>query len=146
MLLVLDRVIAERGSYFNLPARKEGIIPGVANLRLPRFVGERATRQGIFFNRDFAADGPAGHLLCDEVVDGDAQMEAAIVRGAADLTSAGRTSLLANRRALRAGAEPLDAFRRYMAVYAREQAYCLYSPALIDNLVRNWSAHERKVG
>ena len=27
-LLVMDRVIAETGSYFNLPARKEGIIPG----------------------------------------------------------------------------------------------------------------------
>ena len=29
-LLVMDRVIAEQGSYFNLPARKEGIIPGCA--------------------------------------------------------------------------------------------------------------------
>ena len=28
-LLVMDRVIAETGSYFNLPARKEGIIPGL---------------------------------------------------------------------------------------------------------------------
>ncbi|HKA04297.1 MAG TPA: enoyl-CoA hydratase/isomerase family protein, partial [Acidimicrobiales bacterium] len=46
-LLVMDRVIAEAGSYFNLPARKEGIIPGCANLRLPRFVGERAARQAI---------------------------------------------------------------------------------------------------
>jgi hypothetical protein len=32
--------MSERG----LPARKEGIIPGCANLRLPRLVGERATR------------------------------------------------------------------------------------------------------
>ena len=57
-LLVMDRVIAEPGSYFNLPARKEGIIPGCANLRLPRFVGERLTRQAIFFNRVFEADSP----------------------------------------------------------------------------------------
>ena len=28
-----------------LPARKEGIIPGVANLRLPRFIGDRIARQ-----------------------------------------------------------------------------------------------------
>jgi thioesterase DpgC len=145
MLLVLDCVVAERGAYFNLPARKEGIIPGVANLRLPRFVGERATRQGIFFNRAFEADSPAGQLLCDEVVAGEAQMEEAISRRAAELTSAGVTSLLANRRALRSGAEPLDTFRRYMATYSREQAYCLYSPALIDNLVRNWNAQERRV-
>jgi thioesterase DpgC len=143
MLLVMDRVVAERGSYFNLPARKEGIVPGVANLRLPRFVGERATRQGIFFNRQFAAESPAGQLICDEVVEGEESMEAAVEAAAAELTSAGRTSLVANRRALRVGAEPLDLFRRYMASYAREQAYCLYSPALIDNLVRNWRANER---
>ena len=143
MLLILDRVIAERGAYFNLPARKEGIIPGVANLRLPRFVGERAARQGIFFNRQFPAESPAGQLLCDEVVNGEAEMEAAIERGSAELCGAGPTSLTANRRALRIGAEPIDDFRRYMSLYAREQAYCLYSPALIDNLVRNWEANRR---
>ena len=145
LLLVLDRVIAQRDAYFNLPARKEGIIPGVANLRMPRFLGEKATRQGIFFNRDFPADSPAGALLVDEVVDGEAPMEAAIARSAAEITSAGVTSLVANRRALRVGAEPVDLFRRYLATYAREQAWCMYSPALIDNLVRNWNAHQRKV-
>ena len=59
-LLVMDRVIAESGSYFSLPARKEGIIPGCADLRLPRSVGERLTRQAIFFNRELSADGPRG--------------------------------------------------------------------------------------
>lgn len=143
MLLVIDRVIAQRDAYFNLPARKEGIIPGLANLRLPRFVGERAARQGIFFNRDFPADSAEGRLLCDEVVDGEEAMEAAVARGAAELLSAGTTSLVANRRALRVAAEPLHLFRRYMATYSREQAYCLYAPALIENLVRNWNAGER---
>ncbi len=144
MLLVLDRVIAQRGAYFNLPARKEGIVPGLANLRLPRFVGERATRQGIFFNRDFPADSPEGRMICDEVVDGEERMEAAIAAAAAELGSAGTTSLVANRRALRVGAEPVDLFRRYLATYSREQAECLYSPALIDNLVRNWNAQARR--
>jgi (3,5-dihydroxyphenyl)acetyl-CoA 1,2-dioxygenase len=143
LLLILDRVVAQRDAYFNLPARREGIIPGVANLRLPRFVGERAARQAIFFNREFPADSPEGRLLCDEVVDGDEAMEAAVVRAAAELQSAGTTSLVANRRALRVGAEPVDLFRRYMATYSREQAYCLYSPALIDNLVRNWNERHR---
>ena len=46
-------------------------------------------------------------------------------------------------QALRKGQEPLDLFRRYMSSYAREQAPCLYSPALIDNLERNWNARER---
>jgi thioesterase DpgC len=30
-----------------------------------------------------------------------------------------------------------------MSNYARQQAYCLYSPALIDNLERNWNAKNR---
>ena len=50
---------------------------------------------------------------------------------------------MANRRALRAAQEPLDQFRRYMSVYASEQARCLYSPALIENLERNWQGAQR---
>jgi (3,5-dihydroxyphenyl)acetyl-CoA 1,2-dioxygenase len=144
ILLVMDRVIAETGSYFNLPARKEGIIPGCANLRLPRFVGERATRQAIFFNRDFAADSPEGRMLADEVLAPE-EIDAAAMHAASELLSAGETSLVANRRQLRVAAEPLDTFRAYMAGYAREQAYCFYSPALIDNLERNWEAKRRKL-
>ncbi|HET7785279.1 MAG TPA: enoyl-CoA hydratase/isomerase family protein [Myxococcales bacterium] len=143
VLLILDHVIAERGAYFNLPARKEGIIPGLANLRLPRFMGERAASQGIFFNCDFPADSPQGRLLCDAVVDGESEMEPAVERAAAELLSAGTRGFVANRRALRVGAEPIDLFRQYMAMYCREQAYCLYSPLLIDNLVRNWKARKR---
>ena len=142
-LLVMDRVVAEAGSYFNLPARKEGIIPGSANLRLPRLVGERLSRQAIFFNHAFDADSDEGRLIADEVVPA-ADMDGAIERSAAELMSAGTTSLVANRRALRAGQEPLDVFRRYMSVYAREQARCLYSPALIDNLERNWKVAGRR--
>jgi (3,5-dihydroxyphenyl)acetyl-CoA 1,2-dioxygenase len=47
---------------------------------------------------------------------------------------------IGNRRAFRVAVEPLDLFRRYCAVYAREQALCHFSPALIDNLERNWGA------
>ncbi len=144
ILLVLDRVIAERGSYFNLPARKEGIVPGCANLRLPRFVGERPTRQAIFFNRDFPAESPEGRMLADDVLD-TGEIEAAIAPAATELMSAGATSLVANRRQLRVAAEPLHVFRRYMASYAREQAHCFYSPALIGNLERNWEAKRRKL-
>ena len=35
-----------------------------------------------------------------------------------DFTSSGVVSAASNRRAFRVGEEPLDAFRRYMAVYA----------------------------
>jgi len=143
-LLIMDRVIAQFGSYFNLPARKEGIIPGSANLRLPRLAGDRLTRQGIFFNRDFPADSPEGRLLADEVVI-EAEIEDAIERAAREITSAGTTSLVANRRMLRVSQEPLDTHRIYMAWYAREQARCLFSEALIANLERNWDARSRSL-
>lgn len=143
-LLIMDHVIAERGAFFNLPARKEGIIPGLANLRLPRFVGERLARQAIFFNRDLPADSPDGRLLCDRVVEPEA-MDEAIDAACAEITSAGAASLLGNRRMLRDGAEPEEVFREYMAGYCREQARCLYSPGLIANLERNWNARERQL-
>ena len=91
------------GSYFVLPARKEGIIPGCANLRLPRFVGERLTRQAIFFNRTFPADSPEGRLIADEVVPA-AEMDAAIRTAASEVVSAGTTSLDGNRHGAAPGA------------------------------------------
>ena len=142
-LLVMDYVIAAAGSYMTLPARKEGIIPGAANLRLPRFVGDRIARQAIQAERRLECDSPEGRLVCDEIVAPDA-MEGAIDRIAARLTDAGAVGAIANRRSLRVGAEPFDVFRRYMAVYAREQAHCHFSPALIANLERYWQAQSRR--
>ena len=71
-------------------------------------------------------------------------MEAAIGRVVNGLTSSGVVSAAGNRRAFRAGEEPLDMFRRYMAVYAREQAQCHFSPALIANLEKHWNAANRR--
>jgi (3,5-dihydroxyphenyl)acetyl-CoA 1,2-dioxygenase len=144
MLLVMDGVVAEHGSFFNLPARKEGIVPGCANLRLPRLVGERLSHQAIFMNLEFQADSTSGRLLADRVVESD-QVEAEVSDLARELTAAGPTSLIANRRMLRTAHEPLDLFRRYLATYAIEQARCLYSPGLIDNLERNWNARRRSL-
>ena len=144
LLLVMDRVLAERGSYFNLPARKEGIIPGASPRRLTRYLGDRLTRQAVMFERAFDPDSAEGRLLCDEVVDA-ADMDAAIERNTVQLTSAGVVSAAANRKAIRLGEETVDEFRQYMAVYAREQARCMYSPALIANLERNWHARQRRL-
>jgi phenylacetate-CoA ligase len=66
---VVDHVVAERGCRLYLPARKEGIIPGASNLRLPRFVGDRLARQAILSGREFEAGTPEADLLCDEVVE-----------------------------------------------------------------------------
>jgi (3,5-dihydroxyphenyl)acetyl-CoA 1,2-dioxygenase len=142
-LLTMDYVLAASDAYMTLPARKEGIIPGAANLRLPRFVGDRIARQAIMYGRRLDCDTPEGKLICDEVVP-PAEMDAALDRVIEGLTSSGVVSAACNRRAFRVGEEPLDLFRRYMAVYAREQAHCHFSPALISNLERHWNAQNRK--
>ena len=143
-LLCMDYVLAASDAFITLPARKEGIIPGFANLRLPRFTGDRIARQAILYERRLACDSAEGRLICDEIAPA-AEMDAALDRVVAGLTSAGAVSAIGNRRAFRVGQEPLDLFRRYASVYAREQAYCHFSPALIANLERNWDARNRKI-
>jgi thioesterase DpgC len=81
--------------------------------------------------------------MCDEIV-APSEMDAAIERTVSGLTSSGVVSAAGNRRAIRIAQEPLDTFRRYMSVYAREQSYCHFSPALIANLERNWDAANRR--
>jgi thioesterase DpgC len=142
-LLAMDYVVAARNAYLTLPARKEGIIPGAANLRLARFTGERIARQLIMVGRRLECDSPEGRLICDEIAPPEA-MDATLARVIEDFTGSGMVSAAGNRRAFRIGEEPLDAFRRYMAVYAREQAWCHFSPALIANLERHWSAQKRR--
>ncbi len=144
LLLTMDYVLAADDAFMTLPARKEGIIPGAANLRLPRFVGDRIARQAIQYERKLVCDSPEGRLICDEIAPAR-DMDAAIARVIDGLTNAGAVSAVSNRRAFRVGQEPLEMFRQYMAVYAREQAYCHFSPALIANLERNWNAQNRKV-
>ncbi len=143
ILLAVDYTIAAQDAYLSLPARKEGIVPGAANLRLPRFVGDRIARQAIMAERRFECASPEGRLICDEIVP-PAEMDAAILRVVEKLTGSGVVSAASNRRAFRIEQEPLDAFRRYMSVYAREQAHCHFSPALIANLEKNWDAANRK--
>jgi len=143
VLLVMDYVLAERTAFLTLPARKEGIIPGAANMRLPRFTGDRIARQAIQYERRLECDSPEGRLICDEIVEPGA-MDAAIERVVNRLTSSGAVSAASNRRAFRVTQEPLDTFRAYFAVYAREQAFCHFSPALISNLERYWNAQNRK--
>jgi thioesterase DpgC len=143
ILLVMDYVVAASDAYLTLPARKEGIIPGAANLRLSRFTGERIARQLVMTGRRLECDSPEGRLICDEIASPEA-MDTTLARIIDTFTGSGVVSAAGNRRAFRIGEEPLDAFRRYMAVYAREQAACHFSPALTANLERHWSAQKRK--
>jgi len=144
LLCVMDRVMAVHGSYFNLPASKEGFIPGSAPLRLPRLVGIQLARQGIFFERKFMADAPEGQMICDETVPYE-QMDEAIDASTAQMIRAGFTSTVSNRKALRVGQEPLSVYRRYMATYSRQQALCFYDPKLIDNLEHSWKPSSRRM-
>ena len=142
-LLVMDYVLAAKDAYMTLPARKEGIIPGVSNLRLPKFVGDRIARQAIMYGRRLDCDSPEGRMICDEVVPPE-RMDEALAGVIDGMTSSGVVSAVSNRRGFRIGQEPLDLFRRYLAIYAREQAFCHFSPALIGNLERYWNAMQRK--
>jgi (3,5-dihydroxyphenyl)acetyl-CoA 1,2-dioxygenase len=145
ILHTMDHVIAARGARLYLPARKEGILPGASNLRLPRSVGDRLARQAILSGLEFEAGTPHGDLLVDEVVESSEEMDAAVASRVATLTDSGLVNAAGNRRALRVGAEPLDVFRQYMATFCREQAVCHLSPALVRNLEQHWSAHERRL-
>jgi thioesterase DpgC len=111
-------------------------------LRLPRFLGDRLARQTIMYGRRIDCDSPEGRLICDEIVPPE-RVDAALGEVIEGLTSSGIVSFVGNRRQFRIGQEPLDLFRRYLAPYAREQAYCHFSDGLISNLERYWNAQSR---
>ncbi|HSH44099.1 MAG TPA: enoyl-CoA hydratase/isomerase family protein [Arenicellales bacterium] len=144
LLLVVDYVIAEAGAYFNLPARKEGIIPGCANLRLPRFMGERMARQAIMFDKTFHVDEPDARVLVNETAPRE-ELDERVEQVIANALGSGMVSAGANRRALRVQAEPVDVLRRYMATYAFEQGFCHLSEQLVENLERYWNAKNRSL-
>jgi thioesterase DpgC len=144
LLLVVDYVIAETGSYFNLPASKEGFLPGTSNMRLPRYVGERLAREAILFDRTFRADTPEGRLIANEVVPSD-EIDQALARCVERAVGSGMVSPGANRKAIRQQTEPLEAFRRYLTTYAFEQAFLHLSDQLIINLEKHWNARQRKL-
>jgi thioesterase DpgC len=144
LLLVMDYVIAESGAYFNLPARKEGIIPGCANLRLPRFMGERMAREAIMFDKTFRVDDADARTLVSEVHTRE-RLDEAMQACIANALGSGMVSAGGNRKAIRIQSEPLDTFRAYMATYAYEQAFCHTSEQLVHNLERHWNAKARKL-
>ena len=133
---------AGNDAYLTLPARNEGIVPGAANLRLTRFVGDRMARQLVMMDRRLECASPEGRLICDQVVAPE-RVESAVAEVIERITSSGVVSAASNRRAFRMAHEPLSLFRQYMAVYARDQVYCHFSPALIQNLETHWKADQR---
>jgi (3,5-dihydroxyphenyl)acetyl-CoA 1,2-dioxygenase len=142
LLLAMDYVLAQSSAYLSLPARKEGIIPAMANLRLPRFLGDRLARKAIMLGGRIDCDSPTGRMICDEVV-ADGEIDEALTALIHGLTDSGIVSAVGNRRQFRIGLEPLDLFREYLALLAKEQADCHFGSGLISNLERNWNAQFR---
>ena len=71
-------------------------------------------------------------------------MDAAIERVVTGLTSSGVVSAASQPARLPHHAGAARHVPQYFAVYAREQAYCHFSPALIANLEKYWNAASRK--
>ncbi|WP_232835630.1 (3,5-dihydroxyphenyl)acetyl-CoA 1,2-dioxygenase DpgC [Actinocorallia populi] len=139
VLLSVDHVIAAADAYFSLPAAQEGIVPGMANLRLTALAGGRLSRQVILSGRKIWAHEPEARLVCDEVVD-PSRVGAAVQEAAARL---GGPAVVANRRMINLAEEPAESFRRYAAEFALEQALRLYSPDVITKAGRFGAARGR---
>jgi thioesterase DpgC len=142
LLLVLDRVIAEEGAYFSLPAAEEGIVPGLANLRLPRLVGARLARQVILGGRRIATTDPDAWRLCDDIVPAH-EIPSAIERAVSELRA---PAVAANRRMLNLAAEPVDLFREYLAEFALIQAERAYSADVLAKVERRWQTSRSRRG
>ena len=98
-------------------------------MRLRRFdcVSYRAWRP-FSTSAAWRATAPEGRLVCDEIVPVLLEMDAAAeIASSPGSTSAGAVSAIGNCCAFRVGEEPLDLFRRYASVNAREQALIVTS-------------------
>lgn len=137
LLLVFDCVIAAEGSYFCLPAAKEGIVPGVANLRLSRYVGAKLARRIILRGHVIRASDPEAALLIDEVVKPEL-MEMAIASAVRQLDN---PAVAANRTILNQAEEPLSLFRAYMAEFALLQSERAYSADVHAKVARHVAEH-----
>ncbi|UXA53240.1 enoyl-CoA hydratase/isomerase family protein [Xanthomonas prunicola] len=136
LLLVFDHVVAERDAYFVLPAAKEGIVPGSANLRLGLRAGQRVSRDMILRGRIIRAEEPDAAGLVDDVVDaGD--MDAAIARAVEQMRS---EAVAPNRRMLCIAQESHEDFRRYMAEFALVQSSRIYADDVLARLRQRWAA------
>lgn len=132
LLMVFDRVIAADDAFFSLPAAHEGIVPGVANLRLSKLIGPRPARRVILGGQRIYASDPDASLVCDEVV-APGQLDDAARAAVADLA---QPAVAANRRMIVLAEETIDEFRAYLAEFAYVQATRMYSDDVLDKVAR----------
>jgi (3,5-dihydroxyphenyl)acetyl-CoA 1,2-dioxygenase len=132
LLLASDRVLAASDAYLSLPAAQEGIVPGVANLRLPLRTGARLARQVVLAGRRIMATEPDAAQLIDDVVEPE-QLDAAVGPALEQLAA---PAVSANRWLLNLALEPVDSLRGYLAEFALQQALRLYSQDVIGKVGR----------
>ncbi|MFF3554854.1 (3,5-dihydroxyphenyl)acetyl-CoA 1,2-dioxygenase DpgC [Streptomyces tsukubensis] len=132
ILLVVDHVLAASDAYLSLPAAQEGIVPGAANFRLPRYTGPRLARRIVLEGHRIHATDPEARLLVDEVHPPD-RLDHAVEQSLDRLRG---PAVAANRRMLNITEEDPEAFRTYMAEFALEQALRLHSPDVIEKVGR----------
>ena len=70
------------------------------------------------------------------------RLDEAVERAVSGALSFGMASAAGNRKAIRVQTEPLDKFREFMALNAKEQAFNHSSEQLTDNLERYWRARK----
>ncbi len=124
LTLVADHVIAVDDAWLSLPAASEGIIPGVANLRLPGRVGVRLARELILRGRRLSGAEAMQAGLVDTAVSA-ADVDATVVSVAAALSEPG---VAPNKLMLAHGIEPEDEFATYLADFAVVQAERMHAP------------------
>lgn len=132
LLTVMDRVIAADDAYLSLPATREGIVPGLANLRLGRFGGGRLTRQLVLGGCRLQATDDDAKLLIDEVV-APREMNDSVTRAVTELAT---PAAAANRRMIAHAEEPLDVLRTYLAEFALTQALRLHDGDVLHQVGR----------
>lgn len=128
LLLVFDKIIASNDAYFSLPAAHEGILPGAANFRLSRIIGNRTARQMILSGKKIFAADPEARWLCDEVIQ-PSQMENAIAAAVLDFNN---PAVVENRRMLNFAEEQRDKLREYLAEFSYIQAIRAYSKDVLN--------------
>jgi thioesterase DpgC len=139
LMLAFDYVVSADTAYFTLPAAREGIVPGAANLRLGRVLGPRLARQVLLGGRRIAARDPVAALLCDVVV-AEHEVDDAIARAVRAMDN---PAVVANRHMMTAFEEPEDHFRSYLAEFAEVQVQRLYSQDVLHRLEQQWMQRQR---
>ncbi|MGK5550595.1 enoyl-CoA hydratase/isomerase family protein [Actinomadura kijaniata] len=139
LMLTFDHVISTDTAYFTLPAAREGIVPGAANLRLGRVLGPRRARQVLLGGRRIEARDPLAASLCDDVVAEDA-VDGAIDRAVRAMDN---PAVVANRHMITAFEEPEDRLRGYLAEFAEVQVERLYSQDVLNRLEQQWMRRQR---